>query len=38
MESPDPLRELFRMQKAFNERIGVKTDGMREDDQDSKHV
>lgn len=28
MEKPDQLRELFRMQKALNERIGVKTDGM----------
>ena len=27
-ESPDRLRELFRMQKALNERIGVQTDGM----------
>ncbi len=26
--SPDQLRELFRMQKALNERIGVRTDGM----------
>jgi len=28
MESPDQFRELFRMQKALNERIGVPTDGM----------
>ena len=28
MEQPDQLRELFRMQKALNERIGVQTDGM----------
>ncbi|MEK7684182.1 MAG: dUTPase [Verrucomicrobiota bacterium] len=28
MEKPDQLRELFRMQKALNERIGVQTDGM----------
>ncbi len=28
MENPDQLRELFRMQQALNERIGVKTDGM----------
>lgn len=28
MEKPDQLHELFRMQKALNERIGVKTDGM----------
>ncbi len=33
METPDQLRELFRMQKALNERIGVKTDGM---DQEQK--
>lgn len=30
MDSPDQLRELFRMQKALNERIGVKTDHMTE--------
>ena len=30
MEKPDQFRELFRMQKALNERIGVKTDGMNE--------
>ena len=28
VESIDQLRELFRMQKALNERVGVKTDGM----------
>jgi dimeric dUTPase (all-alpha-NTP-PPase superfamily) len=28
MEQPDQLRELFRMQKALNERIGVQTEGM----------
>ncbi len=28
MATPDQLRELFRMQKALNERIGVKTDAM----------
>ena len=28
MESPDQLRELFRMQKALNERIGVHTANM----------
>jgi dimeric dUTPase (all-alpha-NTP-PPase superfamily) len=33
MEKPDQLRELFRMQKALNERIGVKTDGMSEPDK-----
>ena len=26
MDQPDQLRELFRMQKALNERIGVRTD------------
>jgi hypothetical protein len=31
MENPDQLRELFRMQKSLNERIGVKTDGMNEE-------
>ena len=33
MENPDQLRELFRMQKALNERIGVKTDGMSEEEK-----
>jgi dimeric dUTPase (all-alpha-NTP-PPase superfamily) len=33
MEKPDQLRELFRMQKALNERIGVHTDGMSEADK-----
>ena len=28
MDQPDQLRELFRMQQALNERIGVQTDGM----------
>ena len=28
MDQPDQLRELFRMQKALNERIGVHTDNM----------
>jgi len=28
MNQPDQLRELFRMQKALNERIGVHTDDM----------
>ena len=28
MDQPDRLRELFRMQKSLNERIGVQTDGM----------
>ncbi|MPN47388.1 hypothetical protein SDC9_194990 [bioreactor metagenome] len=33
MDKPDQLRELFRMQKALNERIGVQTDGMSEEDK-----
>ena len=33
MENPDQLRELFRMQKALNERIGVQTDGMSEEEK-----
>jgi dimeric dUTPase (all-alpha-NTP-PPase superfamily) len=33
MEQADQLRELFRMQKALNERIGVHTDGMSEADK-----
>jgi hypothetical protein len=33
MENPDQLRELFRMQQALNERIGVKTDGMSEEEK-----
>lgn len=33
MERPDQLRELFRMQKSLNERIGVHTASMREADQ-----
>jgi hypothetical protein len=33
MEKPDQLRELFRMQKSLNERIGVKTDGMSEEEK-----
>lgn len=28
MENPDQFRELFRMQQALNQRIGVQTDGM----------
>jgi dimeric dUTPase (all-alpha-NTP-PPase superfamily) len=31
MERPDQLRELFRMQQALNERIGVRTEGMTQD-------
>ena len=30
MDKPDQLRELFRMQKALNQRIGVHTDAMDE--------
>ena len=30
MEQPDQLRELFRMQRDLNERIGVRTEGMSE--------
>ena len=33
MERPDQLRELFRMQQALNERIGVRTEGMGEADK-----
>jgi dimeric dUTPase (all-alpha-NTP-PPase superfamily) len=33
MENRDQLRELFRMQKALNERIGVKTDAMNEEEK-----
>jgi dimeric dUTPase (all-alpha-NTP-PPase superfamily) len=33
MEQPDQLRELFRMQRALNERIGVQTEGMSTEDK-----
>jgi dimeric dUTPase (all-alpha-NTP-PPase superfamily) len=33
MTEPDQLRELFRMQKSLNERIGVFTDAMSEADK-----
>ena len=33
MENADQLRELFRMQKLLNARIGVHTDGMSEDEK-----
>ena len=33
METPDQFRELFRMQKALNERIGVRTDAMSQEDK-----
>ncbi len=32
-ENTDMLRDLFRMQRSLNERIGVMTDGMSEEDQ-----
>ncbi len=33
METPDQFRELFRMQKALNARIGVKTDALSEEEK-----
>jgi dimeric dUTPase (all-alpha-NTP-PPase superfamily) len=33
MDKLDQLRELWRMQKALNERIGVRTDGMSDEEQ-----
>lgn len=33
MEKPDQLRELWRMQHALNERIGVKTHGMTDEEK-----
>jgi dimeric dUTPase (all-alpha-NTP-PPase superfamily) len=33
MEKNDQFRELFQMQKALNERIGVHTDGMSEEEK-----
>jgi len=33
MDKPDQFRELFRMQKALNERIGVRTDSMNEEEK-----
>ena len=33
MNEVDQLRELFRMQKALNERIGVHTEGMNEEEK-----
>lgn len=33
MEKPDQLRELFRMQQSLNQRIGVNTDGMTEEEK-----
>jgi hypothetical protein len=40
MQNADQLRELFRMQQALNERIGVRTEGMTDeerDEMDSQH-
>jgi dimeric dUTPase (all-alpha-NTP-PPase superfamily) len=33
MERPDQFRELFRMQQALNERIGVRTEGMSDEEK-----
>lgn len=33
MQQPDRLRELFRMQQALNERIGVRTEGMSDEEK-----
>jgi dimeric dUTPase (all-alpha-NTP-PPase superfamily) len=33
MEQPDQMREMFRMQQALNERIGVKTSGMSDEEK-----
>src|SRR5712671_5392438 len=33
METADQFREIFRMQKALNERIGVRTEGMSEEEK-----
>jgi dimeric dUTPase (all-alpha-NTP-PPase superfamily) len=33
MEKPDQLREIWRMQKDLNERIGVRTDSMTEEEK-----
>lgn len=33
MDNPDQLRELFRMQKALNQRIGVNTDAMSDEEK-----
>ena len=33
MDRPDQLRELFRMQQALNERIGVRTEGMTQEEK-----
>lgn len=33
MSSPDQLRELFRLQQSLNERIGVRTEGMTDEEK-----
>jgi len=33
MESPDQLHEMFHMQRALNERIGVRVEGMTEEEK-----
>jgi dimeric dUTPase (all-alpha-NTP-PPase superfamily) len=33
MQNPDQLRELWRMQKALNDRIGVKMEGMSDEEK-----
>ena len=33
MERPDQLRELFRMQHSLNQRIGVETDGLNDEEK-----
>jgi dimeric dUTPase (all-alpha-NTP-PPase superfamily) len=33
MQQPDQLRELFRMQQALNQRIGVQTEGMNDEEK-----
>ena len=33
MQQPDQLRELFRMQQALNQRIGVQTEGMSDEEK-----
>ena len=33
MEQPDQMRDMFRMQQSLNERIGVKTSGMSDEEK-----
>ena len=33
MQTPDQLRELFRMQAALNQRIGVQTEGLSDEEK-----